>query len=159
MDLKKTYTFVLSSLPVPKSNRYMRRKDGKVFKPYKIVKWEQTALKELKIQHPGKCFSVPVKVEVFFILPDRRKRDIDNMLKTLWDILEKASIVENDNLIFETRTVKIYKKGISSTVIKITPREDTPEFEHLFRELVGFSIDLQKGEVFKPKRGRKSKKK
>ena len=111
----------LSSLPVPKSNRYIRRKNGQVFKPARVIHWESRALWEIRNQYDGDGIKKPVLVEVYFFLPDHRKRDIDNMLKTLWDILEKANIIENDNLIFATKTVKVPKSGTSGTVIVIKP--------------------------------------
>ena len=111
----------LSTLPVPKSNRYIRRKNGQVFKPPRVIHWESRALWEIRNQFDGDSFKKPVSVEVYFFLPDRRKRDIDNMLKTLWDILEKANIIENDNLIFSTKTVKVPKSETSGTVIVIKP--------------------------------------
>jgi len=128
----------LSSLPVPKNNRYIRRRDGRVFKPPKVVHWESRALWEIKRQVEGYCFTEPVSVEVYFYLPDRRKRDIDNMLKTLWDILERAGVLANDNLIFETRTVKVPKSDISGTVIAIKPfdppGEVIEEYKNLLKE-------------------------
>jgi len=126
----------LSSLPVPKNNRYIRRRNGRVFKPPKVVHWESRALWEIKQQVDGRCFTEPVSVEVYFFLPDRRKRDIDNMLKTLWDILEKAGVLANDNLIFETRTVKVPKSDTSGTVIAIRPFKEPREVVRVYRSLL-----------------------
>lgn len=43
----------LSLLPVPKSNRYIRKKGGKVFKPPRVKNWEVRALWEIKEQYKG----------------------------------------------------------------------------------------------------------
>ncbi len=117
----KNIRLFLSTLPVPKSNRYIRRKNGQVFRPSRVLLWEAKAVWELKKQYEGPPLSFPLSVEVFFFLPDNRKRDIDNMLKTLWDVLEKAQIIENDNLIHETKTVKVRDETVSGTVILIKP--------------------------------------
>lgn len=129
----------LSSLPVPKTNRYIRRKNGKVFKPARVIHWESRALWELKQQYTQDPLNGPLSVEVYLFLPDRRKRDIDNMLKTLWDILEKAHVIENDNLIYETRTVKIKKAKTSGVVVVIKPyRMEEESFKPLEERLNQF---------------------
>lgn len=113
------YEFYLSKLPVPKTNRYIRRKGGKVFKPPRVVNWEARAIWELREQYKGEPIDYEVSVDITLILPNRRKRDIDNMLKSLWDVMEKAGIIKNDNLIFEVRTVKKIEKGKEGVYIKI----------------------------------------
>ncbi len=140
----KNITLFLSSLPVPKTNRYLRKRNGQVFKPPRVSLWEIRAVWELKNQYSGKPLNKPLKVEVFFFLPDKRKRDIDNMLKTLWDILEKARIIENDNLIFETRTVKVSQNSEAGTVIRIYPYKNRKKIvEELYKELLNFKKQLE----------------
>lgn len=109
----------LSKLPVPKSNRYIRRKNGKVFKPPRVVNWEARALWELKHQYRGEPIDYEISVDIVLVLPNRRKRDIDNMLKSLWDVMEKAGVIKNDNLIYEVRTVKKIEKGKEGVFIRI----------------------------------------
>ncbi len=109
----------LSKLPVPKSNRYIRRKGGKVFKPPRVVNWEARAIWELREQYNGEPIDYEISVDIVLILPNRRKRDIDNMLKSLWDVMEKAGVIKNDNLIYEVRTVKKIEKGKEGVYIRI----------------------------------------
>jgi len=109
----------LSQVPVPKTNRYIRRRGGRVFKSPRVKNWEVRALWELREQYRGEPIDYEVSVDITLILPNRRRRDIDNMLKSLWDILEKAGIIENDNLIYEVRTVKKIRKGEQGVEIKI----------------------------------------
>ncbi|HID65432.1 MAG TPA: RusA family crossover junction endodeoxyribonuclease [Aquificaceae bacterium] len=110
---------VLSKLPVPKSNRYIRRKSGKVFKHPRITNWEVRAVWELKQQYTGKPIDYEISVDITLILPNRRKRDIDNMLKSLWDVMEKAGVIKNDNLIYEVHTIKKVERGKEGVIIKI----------------------------------------
>jgi len=141
---KNIVVLYLSSLPVPKSNRYVRKRNGQVFRSPRVVLWESRAVWELSKQYKGSPFSFPISVEVYFFLPDNRKRDIDNMLKTLWDVLEKANIIANDNLIHETKTVKIKGENLSGTVIKISPfREQKKLFLTLKEELERFKQLLE----------------
>lgn len=111
----------LSMLPVPKSNRYIRRRGGKVFKPPRVRNWEVRALWEIKEQYAGKPLEGKLSVYVELILPNHRRRDIDNMLKSLWDVLEKAGVIVNDSQIYEVRTLKRVIRGQQGTLIRLQP--------------------------------------
>lgn len=115
----------LSQIPVPKTNRYIRRKGGKVFKPPKVRNWEVRALWEIRQQYKGEPIDKKVSVDVTLILPNHRRRDIDNMLKSLWDVLEKGGVIKNDNLIYEVRTVKKVEKGAAGVEIRIKEYSST----------------------------------
>lgn len=114
----------LSQVPVPKTNRYIRTKGGRVFKPPRVKNWEVRALWEIKQQYSGEPIDRKVSVDITLTLPNNRKRDIDNMLKSLWDVLEKAGVIKNDNLIYEVRTVKRIVKGSQGVEIRIKELED-----------------------------------
>jgi len=43
----------LSQVPVPKTNRYIRRRGGRVFKSPRVKNWEVRALWELREQYRG----------------------------------------------------------------------------------------------------------
>ena len=101
----------LSTVPVPKTNRYVRRRNGAVFIPPRVKNWQKRALWELKNQWEGEPIESRVSVDITLILPNNRKRDIDNMLKSLWDVMERAGVLRNDNLIYEVRTIKKVVKG------------------------------------------------
>ena len=118
----------LSSLPVPKTNRYIRKRGGKVFKPPRVKNWEVRALWEIKNQYSGKPLDGKLSMEVILILPNNRKRDIDNMLKSLWDALEKGGVINNDNQIYEVRTLKLIQKGKQETIVRIKEFEDDKDF-------------------------------
>ncbi|MFN3813776.1 MAG: RusA family crossover junction endodeoxyribonuclease [Aquificaceae bacterium] len=116
---KEVIEIILSGIPVPKSNRYIRRKGGKVFKPPRVKNWEVRALWEIKEQYKNEPLDCKLSMDILLILPNNRKRDIDNMLKSLWDVLEKAKVIKNDNQIYEVRTIKKVIKGEKRTIIKI----------------------------------------
>jgi len=114
----------LSLLPVPKSNRYIRKKGGKVFKPPRVKNWEVRALWEIKEQYKGEPLVSKLSVYVELVLPNHRRRDIDNMLKSLWDILEKGGVIKNDSQIYEVRTIKRVIKGQQCTIVRIGEFKD-----------------------------------
>ncbi len=109
----------LSQIPVPKSNRYIRTKGGKVFKPPRVRNWEARAMWEITSQYKGEPLEYKLSVEIELILPNHRKRDIDNMLKSLWDILERAGVIKNDNQIYRVKTVKRVEKGQEGVVVRL----------------------------------------
>ncbi len=117
----------LSMLPVPKSNRYIRRRGGRVFKPPRVKNWEARALWEIREQYKGKPLEGKLSVYVELILPNHRRRDIDNMLKSLWDVLEKGGVIKNDSQIYEVRTIKRVIKGQQGTIIELGDFKDALE--------------------------------
>lgn len=64
----------------------------------------------------------PINLKCTFIVPDKRKRDIANLLNAIQDILVKYKVISDDNYnivhsIDGTRI--IYKKNISEILIEI----------------------------------------
>lgn len=123
--MKSLFEAELDFIPPPKSNRYLATRSGKRFLPGNIAKAiEDTIfiLKLIKKQQRVRTIKDYVYLKVLFILPDKRKRDLDNIMKTLGDCLEEAKIIENDNLIAK----QLLEKALSTnkkarTIIKIYP--------------------------------------
>ncbi len=134
MEYKELQLFI-SEYPKAKANRYIRQKGGAVFKPWRITHWEVKALWEIDNQLKSinfqKPFDCEISIEAVIFLPDKRRRDIDNMLKTLWDILEKANVIINDNLISEIRTIKYIEKSLSGIFLKIKPYDEDNSIEKI----------------------------
>ena len=88
-------------LPWPPSmNHYWRRnprggmlisKEGRVYK--------EAVIKECMAQSPRTWPNERLHIAITMHPPDRRKRDIDNLLKPILDALEGAGIMGNDNQI------------------------------------------------------------
>lgn len=51
-----------------------------------------------------------LEVRLFAYLPDRRKRDLDNIFKSLFDALEDAQVFEDDVQIIRLIAEKVYNK-------------------------------------------------
>jgi len=117
----------LSLLPVPKSNRYIRKKGGKVFKPPRVKNWEVRALWEIKEQYKGEPLVSKLSVYVELVLPNHRRRDIDNMLKSLWDILEKGGVIKRMGLVSMKSILKRVIKGQQCTIVRIGEFKDAVE--------------------------------
>lgn len=64
----------------------------------------------------------PINLKCTFIVPDRRKRDLSNLLNAIQDILVHYKILEDDNYsIVESVDGSriLYKKGEEKTIIEI----------------------------------------
>ena len=66
---------------------------------------------------------VPINFKATFIVPDRRKRDLTNLLNAIQDVLVKYKVLEDDNYniingLDGSRI--IYDKGKSETIVEIT---------------------------------------
>lgn len=69
----------------------------------------------------------PINLKCTFIVPDRRKRDIVNLLNAIQDILVKYNVIADDNynIVASVDGSRIiYKKGQKETIIEINKMED-----------------------------------
>lgn len=71
-------------------------KNNAVYKSDAYEKWKKEALWEAKIQVKNKCIKGPFKITALFVRPDKRHRDLDNLLKALLDCLQQVGAIEND---------------------------------------------------------------
>lgn len=54
----------------------------------------------------AKLFDVPIKITLDVHYPDNRRRDLDNLNKSLLDALQKAGVYTDDSLIEELHMIK-----------------------------------------------------
>lgn len=69
----------------------------------------------------------PINLKCTFIVPDKRKRDLVNLLNAIQDILVKYKIIADDNynVVYSIDGSRIiYKKGLEETIIEITEAKD-----------------------------------
>ncbi len=147
----KEEIFYLTFVPPSKANRVKINvraftKSGKRYiVPKDISTKINKAIWELHLQNEkrGVFFDKPVEVFITFILPNKRRRDLDNIMKTLGDCLTYANIIKDDNLIYKQTLEKFHIKGKEGVVIRIKPlnRRKIPDIEKLEefkRKLNGF---------------------
>ena len=98
------------ALPFPPSvNRLWRAtKGGGVYRSPKYTEWRTRALWEAMAQAKRQKIDGPYKLTVLAVRPDKRKRDLDNLLKAISDCLVSAKVIESDHLCewIEARWVK-----------------------------------------------------
>lgn len=87
-------------LPFPPSvNRLWRAsKGGKVHRSEEYRQWRTAALWQLKGRYKGEPVSIPYKLAIHAVRPDKRRRDIGNLEKAISDILQDAGVIKDDCL-------------------------------------------------------------
>lgn len=85
-------------LPYPPSaNKLWRNVGGKTLKSGHYRAWLHEGTLAIMVARPGKILG-RYHLEIKATAPDRRARDIDNIIKPLGDLLVSAGVVADDNL-------------------------------------------------------------
>lgn len=111
---------VVLTLPFPPSMNRLWRVPAGGGKPYRSDRyrtWIRAAGNELKAQRPGRVAG-PFAIVVEIGRPDRRKRDADNALKAVLDLLEAHRVIDNDSL--QRRTTVQWTEGIVGARVTVT---------------------------------------
>lgn len=88
---------VVLHLPYPTSvNNLYRRTARGVYKSPAYGTWFRAAGTMLDAQHPGKV-SGPYHLTVALCRPDRKRRDLDNTVKSISDLLVHHRVVDDDS--------------------------------------------------------------
>ncbi len=117
--------YYLSFIPPSKVNRIKINlkafsKSGKRFIVPKDVSAKiNRAIWELQQQNTKSTLKEPLEIKIDFILPNKRRRDLDNIMKTVGDCLVYAGIIEDDSLIFKQTLEKHIIKGKEGVIIRI----------------------------------------
>jgi crossover junction endodeoxyribonuclease RusA len=84
-------------LPYPSSvNRNYRAVNGRVILSKAYREWRKQAKVELMAQRAPKLAG-RVKINVILRAPDKRRRDADNLLKSIFDCLKDYGVIEDDS--------------------------------------------------------------
>ena len=102
---------IVLTLPFPPSNNNYKRLMVRRGKPLWYLTEQTQQFKADVALTVGKCETIdgPVSVDILVWVPDKRKRDLDNLPKCTFDALTDAGIWADDSQVVEYRVVK---KGI-----------------------------------------------
>lgn len=144
--------YYLSFIPPSKVNRIKINlkafsKSGKRFIVPKDVSAKiNRAIWELQQQNTKSTLKEPLEIKIDFILPNKRRRDLDNIMKTVGDCLVYAGIIEDDSLIFKQTLEKHIIKGKEGVIIRIRkynsrniPENDIIKLERFKRKVNGIN--------------------
>lgn len=92
------------TLPWPPSvNTYWRMFQNRMIISEAGRKYRVAVTEQVLIQRAAKHLTGKVKVVIEAWRPDKRKRDLDNLLKAVLDGLKHAGVYEDDSLIVDLR--------------------------------------------------------
>jgi crossover junction endodeoxyribonuclease RusA len=92
------------TLPWPPSvNTYWRNFDGRMIISAKGREYRETVGDQMTVQRMVKHFAGPLRVVIEAWRPDKRRRDLDNLLKATLDGLAHAGVYEDDSQIVDLR--------------------------------------------------------
>ncbi len=85
-----------------------------------VVKYMHDAYYLLKSQNLNSIDSKHLRVEFYIYPPDKKMRDIDNLVKSLQDVLQYAGIYKNDYFIDEllVKRCRVVKHGLVKFIIR-----------------------------------------
>jgi crossover junction endodeoxyribonuclease RusA len=91
-------------LPLPPLvNRLWRTGRGRVYRSPRYDAWRKAAGWELALQRP-KRITCPIIVTIAAGVPDRRRRDVDNLGKAVLDLLQAHRMIEDDSQVIMMTT-------------------------------------------------------
>lgn len=98
LTLKIRNKMIKLKLPWPPTinHYYTRTRSGKIIKNTRAQLYGNSGQLIIKSQMPKKLTCANYRVDVFVYPPDARKRDLDNLLKGLLDVLQHAGIYSDD---------------------------------------------------------------
>ena len=106
------------TLPWPPSvNRYWRSYMGRVLISAEGRKYRRAVAEQVLIQGENKQVDYAMKVEIKAYRPDRRRRDLDNLLKAVLDSMVHAGVMEDDALVEDLR---VYWADEVGGMVKVT---------------------------------------
>jgi len=93
----------ITGLPFPPSvNHYWRHVGSRTLISRTGRAFRQQVLHDVQ-QHGIRSITGPIRLEAIVTRPDRRRRDLDNLLKSLLDALDHANVYEDDSQIRDLR--------------------------------------------------------
>ena len=111
-------------LPYPPSgNHYYRFYQGRPILSKEARSYRQVVLKTLRSAGVKPLFG-PLAVRIDAFPPDRRRRDIDNILKSLLDALEYGNAFMDDSQIVELHARKLKQRSGGKVLVKIQKMEE-----------------------------------
>jgi crossover junction endodeoxyribonuclease RusA len=93
----------------PTINQYWRNFNGKVLLSKKGRAYRKDAgwlIRQAQLEQGSRTMKGDVKVVIQALPPDQRKRDLDNILKSLLDCLQHAGVLEDDSQVSNLTVIR-----------------------------------------------------
>lgn len=120
-DITMFMNGVTLTLPWPPSmNTYWRTFQGRMIISAKGRDYRKAVIEQVQAQHGAKKYKGDLCVEIEAYRPDKRRRDLDNLLKAVLDGCAHADVYDDDCQIVDLR---IYWADTIGGMIKVNVRE------------------------------------
>jgi crossover junction endodeoxyribonuclease RusA len=115
---KTGYYFWVSGTPVPKQSFHYTVNGGGFTDP-KVKAWQQLVTLEASLYYHGAPLAGDVHVQLTFALPDRRRKDLDNLSKAVLDALNGIMWVDDTQVtkLTITKSVNAAAPGVGIMVV------------------------------------------
>ena len=118
----------LEVLP-PSVNEMYRNAGSRRYKRPEVSQWQDELTAEIrKIWCDRPAYTGEVAVYIEFVKSNRRKWDIDNRLKAIFDCFEVAGVIENDAQISSILAQRINGAKDSTSIVMKEYTEDSKKF-------------------------------
>jgi len=107
----------LPFLPISVNQCY-RTKNNRIYKSKKLILFEKAVTEFFENLEKFEMLKGNISIDITFELKSFRKRDLDNLLKSLFDSLE-GRVFDNDHQIFEIKCQKVHGCFADKTIINI----------------------------------------
>lgn len=91
----------------PSNNRYYRHNRGRTHISTEGIAYRQAVSKIINDGILDILTEAPIKIRIECHMPDRRRRDLDNLQKAAFDALTKAGFWADDSQVVDYRVVKM----------------------------------------------------
>ena len=100
----------INGLPPSVNQLYRKNASGAIYTTPKVIEFKKMVKIELS-KFKMKSSNKPIKMIIVFSIKDKRRRDIDNMLKVLLDSMNKI-VFEDDSQVIELHVKKNVRVNI-----------------------------------------------
>lgn len=117
------YIYTLQGETPAKKNSLTKFSNGRIGHTRRFYDWHDISAFEISRQaYPPKPLDCPLAIKVEFYHADRTRRDSDNALTSILDLLKDVNIIKDDcwSIVRELSVVNRYDKGNAHCVITIT---------------------------------------
>ena len=119
------FTTTIYNFPPSSNNRLMSAR-GRLIKTGRYRSWQQATADMVREQIRGRPLEGRLRLTMRVHMPDRRKRDLDNLVKPIQDALQLAGLYYDDSQIKHLDIMEVGVDPIGGIEIEVTETGDRP---------------------------------
>ena len=119
--------------PSKKNSRVVDRRTGRTFPNKRYTEWHKAASLYVRQSHAHPLDGGPFALYLEFTHGDRVRRDSDNGVSSILDLLVDCGVLQDDNWMVVSKivTTNLYDKGNPGVNISIVPLTDAEKLSRL----------------------------